>query len=284
MSPKVSQREAISIDEGKIRFKRDSMIGVSGQVRIEGKRIMGKNEVVSREKREGEVFVLDEIPFQTHLEETSSRLGMRRAEERSKEFRRMVDSAFRIARPKALYRISRIGSRGEDAVVIDDQTFRSRVLAVNLQSVYRVFPFAVTSGRELEEWSNSLGSLQEKTGSEVIRLAVLGAALQAVHLHIRERHHPGGLSRMNPGSLEDWPLSEQKTLFSLLGETESSIGVRLKGDFLMEPSMSTSGIWFPSEENFENCMLCPMEDCPGRRAPYDRELYEKKYRGSEGGA
>jgi len=48
MSPKVSQREAISIDEGRIRFKRESMIGVSGQVRIEGKRIMGKNEGVGR--------------------------------------------------------------------------------------------------------------------------------------------------------------------------------------------------------------------------------------------
>jgi len=37
------------------------------------------------------------------------------------------------------------------------------------------------------------------------------------------------------------------------------------------PLKSGSGIWFPSESHYENCMLCPRTDCPNRRAPYDAD-------------
>ncbi len=86
---------------------------------------------------------------------------------------------------------------------------------------------------------------------------------------------------MNPGSLEDWPLTEQKALFQVLGNTEEAMGVELMENSFMRPAMTVSGLWFPSQEKYENCMLCPMEDCPGRRAPYDKGLYDKKYRSLE---
>jgi hypothetical protein len=41
-----------------------------------------------------------------------------------------------------------------------------------------------------------------------------------------------------------------------------------------------SGILFPTEETFASCQLCPREDCPNRRAPYDAELFERKYKAS----
>ena len=92
------------------------------------------------------------------------------------------------------------------------------------------------------------------------------------------REPSGKLSRMNPGSLPDWPLSEQKPLFAVLGEGPAKIGVQLKDSFLMVPVKTVSGIFFPAEEKFESCQLCPREKCPGRRAPYDPELYDRKYR------
>jgi hypothetical protein len=83
---------------------------------------------------------------------------------------------------------------------------------------------------------------------------------------------------MNPGSLPDWPLSEQKPLFTLLGGGPTTIGVQLKDSFLMVPVKSVSGIWFPTEEKFESCQLCQREKGPGRRAPFDSGLFERKYR------
>jgi len=38
---------------------------------------------------------------------------------------------------------------------------------------------------------------------------------------------------MNPGSLEDWPLTEQRVLFALLGDPQAAIGVRLTDSLLM---------------------------------------------------
>jgi len=80
---------------------------------------------------------------------------------------------------------------------------------------------------------------------------------------------------MAPGSLEDWPITQQKTLFSLFGNVEEVIGVKLPSSFLMTPIKSTSGIMYHTETKFEGCELCPMEKCFNRRIPYDPSLFEK---------
>ena len=57
------------------------------------------------------------------------------------------------------------------------------------------------------------------------------------------------------------------------------IGVELTNSFLMVPSKSVSGIYFPTEIKFESCKLCPGEGCPGRQAPYDKNLLQAYYKG-----
>ena len=76
------------------------------------------------------------------------------------------------------------------------------------------------------------------------------------------------ISSLNPGSLKEWPITGQVPLFELLGGVTEDIGVVLSDSLLMSPVKSVSGIMFQSEEAYENCQLCPRENCPGRRAPY----------------
>jgi hypothetical protein len=80
---------------------------------------------------------------------------------------------------------------------------------------------------------------------------------------------------MDPGSLEDWPITEQPKLFSIFGDTERLVGVRLTGSMLMVPRKSISGILFPSEEGFSSCQLCERAACPARRTPFDAALAAK---------
>jgi hypothetical protein len=82
---------------------------------------------------------------------------------------------------------------------------------------------------------------------------------------------------MSPGSLEDWPLQEQRLLFKLFDDTERAVGVRLTKDLMMLPRKSLSGILFASGELFESCLLCPKEECPARLLPYDRDLFTRRY-------
>jgi hypothetical protein len=77
---------------------------------------------------------------------------------------------------------------------------------------------------------------------------------------------------MSPGSLTDWPIEEQKPLFSLFGEEETPIGVKLSKHLLMLPAKSISGIYFPTEVSFFSCQLCQRDNCPGRKAAYDNKL------------
>jgi len=194
----------------------------------------------------------------------------------------LIDTAEAIAQPKGIYKIAYIDEKTENSVVIDRTTFTSRVLRVNLENTHRVFPFIVTCGRELEEWSLAIDDMMEKFWVDSIKEQAAVAAYEAVQNDIRQRYLPGATSTMNPGSLEDWPMKEQVPLFSLFGEAKALIGVELTDSFLMVPIKSISGIIFPTDTQFESCQLCPRKNCVGRRAPYDSDLAESKYRFSHG--
>lgn len=222
--------------------------------------------------------ILDEIAWQIDRKQLMQQLGIKEADSYAEKAEEMAAQAEAAGRPKGLYRACLIESRGEDHVVIEGRTFKSRVLSVNLEKVHRVFLFVGTCGTELDEWSSRFTSVLDKFWADAIKGMALGASMLGLLEHIEEHHHPGKLSMMNPGSIQSWSLSEQRALFALLGAPEDSIGVELMESCFMKPSMSTSGMWFPSEDHYENCMLCPMEDCPGRRAPYDKDLYDRKYK------
>jgi hypothetical protein len=170
-----------------------------------------------------------------------------------------------------------VEARGDDHVKVDGHTLTSRVLRVNLEKAHRVFAYVATCGVELEEWSRSIGDVLRRYWADTIKEMALRAAVRALKEELEDRFRPGRTSSMSPGSLEDWPLEEQAVLFSILGNPEGAIGVRLSESLVMVPTKSVSGIRFPTEESFESCQLCPREGCPGRRAPYDPGLYERKY-------
>ncbi len=223
-------------------------------------------------------FVLDNIPFQIDTGQLYKNLRIKEGSELVARLNHLVDKAQAMGKPKAAYKVAFIESRGDDQVIIDEVMLTSRVLRVNLEKAHRVFPYVATCGLELEDWSSTINDMLEKYWADVIKEMALRVAFKHLNEHLIDHFQPGKISRMNPGSLPDWPLPEQQQLFALLGGGPASIGVKLTDSFLMIPIKSVSGIWFPTEESFESCLLCPREKCPGRRAPYDSDLYDRKYR------
>ena len=191
---------------------------------------------------------------------------------------RLLKEAQAVAKPKALYRVAYVDQRGEESVDVGGQTFKSRVLRVNLNPVHRIFPYVATCGTELDAWSSSIDDMLDSYWADAIKEMALRVAMDALADHLQQRFRPGRMSRMSPGSLEDWPIYEQRKLFALLGDPEEAIGVRLTDSMIMVPLKSLSGIWFATEVDFTSCQLCSREACTGRRAPYDETLYERKYR------
>jgi len=213
--------------------------------------------------------VLDSIPFVVEAEEVVKRLRLRRKTSQMETMiADLLESLRPVARPRALYTVAYVEERGEDTVVVDGIPFTSRVLRKNLDGVERVFPYVATCGRELEEFRLADGDVMKAFCLDIIKTMALAAATGYLSGHVKQRYALGQTSHMNPGSLADWPLSQQKKLFSLFGNVEALIGVTLTESFVMYPLKSVSGIFFPTEVRFESCQLCPREKCPGRRAPY----------------
>ena len=106
---------------------------------------------------------------------------------------------------------------------------------------------------------------------DMIANIALSAARNYLQNQLRSRYALEGLSSMAPGSLRDWPIEEQGPLFTIMGDVEASIGVRLTESYLMIPNKSLSGIIFPTDIPFYSCQLCPRENCVGRKARYNEK-------------
>lgn len=222
-----------------------------------------------------ETVVLDNIRFRPDLEGLERKLRVRDGD----RFERLVEEAQAIARPRALYGVAYIESKSESSVVLNGIRLDSRVLRVNLEQAQRVFPFLGTCGTELHKWAASQENILQQYYADQIAEAALRQVLRVLQAHLKEQYQLGRTSTMSPGSLPDWPIQAQRPLFALFGKAEELLGVRLTDSYLMIPSKSVSGIRFPTEQTFASCQLCPREHCPSRQAPYDPELFDKKYRG-----
>lgn len=224
-----------------------------------------------------ETFILDPLPFEIDPGSLMQTLRVREGSTAAEQVRSLIADARGAARPRAVYRLVFSDARGDNFVVAGGQRFTSRVLAVNLAGLHRFFAFVATSGRELEAWAHSHDGILERFYADTINQAVLHSAMQHLVAHLSETYRLAQVSMMNPGSLTDWPLGQQRPLFALLGDVETAIGVTLTDSLLMVPTKSVSGIIFPTEETFASCQLCPRPDCPNRRAAYDPTLFERRF-------
>ena len=163
-------------------------------------------------------------------------------------------------------------AEGLDGSVVDDGIhFSSRVLRRNFNGVGRVFPFVLTLGRALEDAIEATQDMLEKYLLDEIGNMALRLARGRFEKHLQSTFALEKISCMAPGSLEDWPIEQQKPLFELLSGVEAAIGVSLTSRYLMLPRKSISGVYFPSDVSFFSCQLCPRERCDYRKARYDKE-------------
>ncbi len=216
--------------------------------------------------------IIDNLQPRMNTAEIQKRLRLDAESREWQEVQAMTDQAAGLIRPRSAYKACYIQKKEEDAVIVEGVRLESRVLRKNLESAQRVFPFVVTIGAELEEAARARDDYLEQYDLDTIGNVALQDAIQSLRNRLQEQYVIDKLSYMNVGSLEDWPLAQQRPLFSLLGDVEGAIGVRLSPSMLMHPGKTESGIFFPTEVTFFNCQLCPRKGCPSRKADFDREM------------
>lgn len=225
---------------------------------------------------EDKIEVFADIPFTLERNRLYEALRVQPGSDQAGELEALIAEATETGRPKALYKISYLDEKGVDSVTMDGVTFTSPALRKNLDAVERVFPYIATCGREVDSMGTEKEGIKKKVWIHYIKMTLLEAASRYLTGQIEKRYKPPGLSSMNPGSGDAsvWPFEQQKKLFSLFGDVENLIGVRLTELLVLVPEMSVSGILFPTETSFQSCQLCRRERCPGRRAPFDQALWD----------
>ena len=222
-------------------------------------------------------MILDTIPFEPDMAALEQGLRLRGNGQRD-QVRRLVAEARAIARPKAVYRAVSVESKGDDCLVIDGVRFDSRVLRVHLGEAAHIFPHVITCGKELDAWANGIEDMLQRYWADAVVTQGLRAAGRALNQHLAERYQPGQTSYISPGVFPDFPIQQQGPLFRLLGDPRAAIGVQLLKSFLMEPFRTNSGFVFSTDEDFVICELCGTETCSGRLLPFDKGLFDRKYR------
>jgi hypothetical protein len=217
-----------------------------------------------------------EIPFELDTDGLLQRVHLSPGSDDAKEFAELVQATGDCAKPKAVYKESFIDSKGESTVTIDQVTFTSKTLRMNLSPVERVFPFVATCGREVDDTGLGQGDVLKEFWFETIKAALLRIAVTYLNDYLKRKYALGKTSAMSPGSgdVTVWPIEQQKDLFSLFGDVEEIIGVRLTDSFLMVPNKSVSGIRFPTEVDFRTCQVCRRENCPSRSAEFDETMWK----------
>jgi hypothetical protein len=220
--------------------------------------------------------ILDNIPSDLDAGDLMRQAHVAADSDDAEEFAALLDTARRLAKPKALYRGCFVTGRNGDAVIVEGVTFTSRALSRNLENVERIFAFVATCGSELETAAPPRSEFVSRFWWDVIKTNLLQAARNCLHDHLRRRYALGNTVTMSPGSgdVMVWPIEQQRELFALLGDVRTLIGVELTDSFLMIPNKTVSGIRFPTERDFRSCQLCHREPCPSRAAPFDPHLWE----------
>ena len=219
-----------------------------------------------------EKYIVTTVPPNVSIDAVLSELHMEkmdRGSARVKSVLAILEEALSVAKPIALYSPFK-PEISDDAVTINGIKIEEPFVKKMLSGNDIVVPYVASCGVEVDEWSKKYTEVFEQFIVDAIKEMFLDSVRDELKREVKEKYFAADkvISAINPGSLNDWPITGQKPLFNMLGGVTDDIGVILKSSLLMIPTKSVSGILFQTDEAYHNCQLCPRLDCPGRSAPY----------------
>jgi hypothetical protein len=183
-----------------------------------------------------------------------------------------LDEAQQLVKPSYSHLIRQVELVYGASVILEDGTvFHSQILARTLEKAEEVIVFALTIGGELEDEAARLareGLILQATTLETIGSLYTEQLASWVEMRIGDLAHAWGRTaswRFSPGYC-DWDVSQQRAVFSMLGE--DCAGIHLTDSCLMIPRKSMSGIIGIGDSDINDynpCATCDKHDCVGRR-------------------
>jgi hypothetical protein len=215
---------------------------------------------------------IESFPYVPDTDRILEKLHLERDSEEAEDFLALLaDLAPRVTPAAAILEAAVSLDAPEPDVRVGGEIFHGALLRSKVAGAEVVWPFVATCGRAGYDWMNALSDPLERFWAEYVLEDALDAAWRGMEEYFHHNVYAGKTASIAPGSLPEWPIEEQRPLFRLLGDAPERCGVVLTESLLMLPNKSVSGIRFPSEEGYVSCAYCRRENCPRRRAEYDRD-------------
>jgi len=184
----------------------------------------------------------------------------------------LVNQGIEIARPVVFYKKTSIHRDEEGAIHIDSIPLEGVLPSQQLDESSEAALFIASCGQELHSWKESLNDYFDISVAGIVAERALQSAMKALFKTMKAECSKKHLSIMTPGSVPEWPLSEQEKIFYFLGDAAREKGISLSSSCMMVPMKTVSGILFSGDEKFETCSLCSFKDCSLRHNGFYKDL------------
>ncbi len=217
--------------------------------------------------------VLDDIPVDIDVAAVLKALKSSAANKRIEAgLAELVEIVKPIVRPKVVYTVAQVTRVDGKRLQVNGVDFAHHVPSLNFSQGERVFPYVATCGREIEALKYPTDLMKQYCLDMLKNVILMRTAGKYFEDYLKRTYLLQEVSRIGPGEAMG-NTSQQRKLFSLLGDVESAIGVTLSAHNMLVPEKSSSGMYFETAVKIESCQLCPNQ-CNARRAPYDPELFK----------
>jgi hypothetical protein len=212
--------------------------------------------------------VLERLGCPSHVE-PSSRLRQ--------QINRAITCLWDQAQPRIAHRSYPMSVENGFVRVGSGITLKSARLAQSLASCHTLHVFLATLGRRMDQFIDRTMRRRPDFGVVADAVASVGAEAMVDQFtqDLSDSLPPDQALSLpfSPGYC-DWPVDEQRKMFSLLPERPA--GTTLSADLMMSPRKSVSGVLGEGSETEvaetrNPCAACARTDCPHRRCPYRRE-------------
>ncbi|RQV98001.1 hypothetical protein EH221_02875, partial [bacterium] len=161
------------------------------------------------------------IPVQVDYDECLKKIYPDRLPPKDDLLKTIVIEIQAIIQPQSIFRLAWIESVEPEGVVIDRIRFESPLLPKTLHEICLVLPYIITLGQKLDDKISAADNLLEQFYIDQIGNLLLRKCGIYLESYLKNSYKIQQLSSISPGSLTDWPIEEQKPLFSLFGDTQN---------------------------------------------------------------
>ena len=219
------------------------------------------------------MMVLSDIPVHVDVSMVLQSIKSNGANNRiEKELQQLIEIVLPVARPKIMYKVAQVTLADGKRLEVDGFEFTHHVPSLSFSHGERIFPYVATCGLEVEAIKYPADLMKDYCLNILKNVILMRGAVKYFEDHLKQTYMLQEVSRIGPGEAMG-STSQQEQLFSLLGDVEGAIGVKLSAHNMMVPEKSSSGMYFETAVRIESCQLCP-NHCRARRAPHDPELFK----------